>query len=160
MYPKIVSKQSITKLIISLVLLFTALPSYADEGPTYVDRKGFAIKGYDTVAYFTENKAIKGDKKFKHQWNEATWLFASAENLSTFKANPEKYAPQYGGYCAYAIANDSYAGIDPKVFTIRNDKLYLNYNNRVLKRWSKKPKKFISQADKFWPELLKAQKDN
>lgn len=152
-------KKTVFQSLLAVLLLFTAtLPAFADEGPTYVDRKGYAIRGYDTVAYFTDNKAIKGDKQFQYEWNQGIWLFANQQNLERFKADPERFAPQYGGYCAYAVANNSYASVDPKFFAIKNDKLYLNYNQRVQKRWNKKTKQFISQADKYWPQLLEEQK--
>ena len=146
------------KSIISLLLLFVvSLSVHAAKGPTYVDRKGVAIRGYDTVAYFTEKQPVKGSKEFQYEWNGGLWQFSSAEHLEMFKQSPEKYAPQYGGYCAYAVANRSYARIDPNVFTILNNKLYLNYNDRVKKRWTKKRSKFIVQADEFWPQLLAEQ---
>ncbi|MGH1543338.1 MAG: YHS domain-containing (seleno)protein [Arenicella sp.] len=141
-------------------LLLMSFSVFADEGPTYVGKNGFAIKGYDTVAYFTESKPVVGKEEFKTQWNHATWLFSSQENLDLFTANPEKYAPQYGGYCAFAAAKDSFAKIEPDQFTILNDKLYLNYNARINKKWTKNRDKFIISADKNWPGLLEEALDN
>jgi len=147
--------KSITSAALLLCVSFSA---FAGKGPTYVDRKGIAIGGYDPVAYFREDRAVRGDEQFQYEWNEGLWRFSSLENLVIFKQSPEKYAPQYGGYCAYAVANNSYARIDPTVFTVLDDKLYLNYNARVQKRWNKKQSKFIDQADQYWPELLEKQK--
>jgi len=113
-----------------------------------------AIKGYDTVAYFTENRPVKGKSEFSTEYNEATWLFSSQENLDLFKEAPEKYAPQYGGYCAYAVSQGSTASIRPELFTIHNGKLYLNYNESINNKWSQNKDNFISDADKNWPELL------
>lgn len=113
-----------------------------------------AIKGYDTVAYFTEKKPVKGSKKFQHTWQEATWHFSGEEHLALFKNNPEKYAPQYGGYCAYAVAQGDLAGIDPSQFTVMNKKLYLNYNRDIQQKWLKKPVAYINQADQNWPKVL------
>jgi len=113
-----------------------------------------AIRGYDTVAYFTENAPVKGKKTHNMEWQGATWRFSSGENLALFKADPEKYAPQYGGYCAYAVANDSLASIEPEQFTILNGKLYLNYNADVQQQWLEKRDAYIELADKKWPNIL------
>lgn len=113
-----------------------------------------AIKGYDTVAYFTENRAVEGHDAFQTDYNGAVWLFSSAENLALFEQDPEKYAPQYGGYCAYAVANNSTASIQPELFTVHNGKLYLNYNQSVNKKWTADKESFIAAADRNWPALL------
>jgi len=113
-----------------------------------------AIKGYDTVAYFTENKAVKGSDKFTTKYNGATWLFSSQENLELFVASPKKYAPQYGGYCAYAVSQNGTASIKPELFTIHDGKLYLNYNKSINDKWNANREQFIKDADKNWPELL------
>lgn len=123
--------------------------------PTYT---GFfsdeAIKGYDTVAYFTENKPVKGKEEFSTKYNEATWLFSSQENLDLFLTNPEKYAPQYGGYCAYAVSQNTTASIKPELFTIQDGKLYLNYNESINDKWRANKLEFIELADQNWPKLL------
>lgn len=131
-------------------------PAYAgnNKGPTYTDKKGRAIKGFDTVAYFTENKAVKGKTDFQYQWNHGIWFFSSQENLELFKASPEKYAPQYGGYCAYAVAIDRLVAIDPTQFTILDGKLYLNYSPRIQRRWEKNRDSYLSDSEKSWPTLL------
>jgi YHS domain-containing protein len=113
-----------------------------------------AIKGYDTVAYFTENKPVEGKSEFSTEYNEATWLFSSQANLDLFLGNPDKYAPQYGGYCAYAVSQGSTASIKPELFTIHNGKLYLNYNESVNEKWTKNKETFIVDADKNWPDLV------
>ena len=113
-----------------------------------------AIKGYDTVAYFTEGKAVKGNKAHSTKYKGATWLFSSEENLNLFVATPEKYAPQYGGYCAYAVSQNTTASIQPKQFTIHEGKLYLNYNQKFNEIWLKDKENFIAAADKNWPSLL------
>src|SRR5271165_7034115 len=84
-----------------------------------------AIRGYDPVAYFKENKAVKGDKKFSFSWNAADWYFSNQKNLELFKTDPEMYAPQYGGYCAYGLADGHKAPTDPQAWTITDGKLYL-----------------------------------
>lgn len=118
------------------------------------------IDGYDPVAYFTERKPVKGLKGFEYQWMEATWRFASKENLELFKEDPEKYAPQYGGYCAYAVSQGYTAKVDPEAWDIVDGKLYLNYSKSVQKKWRKKRDEYIILADKNWPELrAKEQKE-
>jgi len=147
--------------LITLTLAFTFVQNvFANEGPTYTDKKGIAIKGYDTVAYFTENMPVKGLKEFSHEWNHGVWLFSNNTNLELFKANPEKYAPQYGGYCAFGVAKDSFAKVDPTQFTVLNNKLYLNYNSRIQKKWTKKRDQFIQLGDQNWPSLLVEAKEN
>ncbi len=112
--------------------------------------KGNAIKGYDPVAFFTESKAVKGSKVYAYKWKEATWLFSTKDNLNAFKENPEKYAPQYGGYCAYGTAENHKAPTETDTWTITNDKLYFNYNADVKKEWTKQQDALIKKADKNW----------
>lgn len=114
-----------------------------------------AIKGYDPVAYFTQSKAVKGQEQFTYNWKGADWHFSSQENLDQFKAAPEKFEPQYGGYCAYAMSNGEAVAIDPDQFTILEGKLYLNYSSRIQKRWNKDRENYIELADKNWPDVLK-----
>jgi YHS domain-containing protein len=114
-----------------------------------------AIKGYDAVAYHTQKKAVKGSSKFVHEWNGAKWQFASEEHLKLFQAAPERYAPQYGGYCAYAVGNNYTAGIDPEAYTLVGDKLYLNYSLDIQKEWEAKRDGYITSGDQNWPGLLK-----
>lgn len=114
-----------------------------------------AVSGYDTVAYFTQNKPVKGSDEFTTEYMGATWKFSSKENLELFKANPTKYAPQYGGYCAYAVANETTASGDPKSWDIVDGKLYLNYSKSVQELWQDDKANYIDQANKNWPEVLK-----
>ena len=121
--------------------------------PEYnTDQKDVAIKGYDTVAYFTEGNAVKGDKQFAHIWEDATWQFASASNRDLFTANPERYAPQYGGYCALGLAAGEYADIDPGSWTIVEGKLYLNKSKEFREVWRKAPAAYKTTADYNWKE--------
>jgi len=114
-----------------------------------------AIKGYDTVAYFTQGKAVKGHKDISYEYLGATWWFSSEEHRQLFINSPEKYAPQYGGYCAYAVSRNTTASVKPKVFNVSDGKLYLNYNAGVQKRWLKNKEERIEDANDYWPELLK-----
>lgn len=115
---------------------------------------GIAIQGYDPVAYFTANKAIKGKKEFALYHQGATYYFSSAANKDLFKANPSKYEPQYGGWCAYAMgAKGEKVNVDPETFKIMNGKLYLFYNkffNNTLKDWNKDEKNLCMKADANW----------
>ncbi|MEO1493247.1 MAG: YHS domain-containing (seleno)protein [Pseudomonadota bacterium] len=120
----------------------------------YADFEGKALKGYDTVAYHTERRAVKGSPEFAVEWKGAKWFFASAENRDLFTADPERWAPQFGGYCAWAIAKDRTAPINPEIFRIVDDKLYLNLNMKVHKEWLGKRSQFIAAANEKWPEVL------
>ncbi len=113
-----------------------------------------AIRGYDTVAYFTQDSAVEGKDEFATEYMGATWLFASQEHLDLFLASPEKYAPQYGGYCAYAVSQNTTASIKPELFTIVDGKLYLNYNESINDKWRANKANFIVDADKNWPGLV------
>lgn len=113
-----------------------------------------AINGYDSVAYFTQNAPVKGLDAHTYDYKGAKWKFSNAANLELFKANPEKYSPQYGGYCAYAVAKDSLAKVDPNQFTILDGKLYLNYDASIQKEWLKDRANFINKADAKFQALI------
>lgn len=113
-----------------------------------------AIKGYDTVAYFTEEKAVEGNKKYQYEWKGAKWLFSSQKNLDLFTASPAKYAPQYGGWCAYAVSQNTTASIEPDQFTIVDGKLYLNYDRKINKKWLGNKEQYIVDADNYWPKIV------
>lgn len=115
---------------------------------------GVAIDGTDPVAYFTEGKPVEGSSEFTHEWNDATWRFASAENRDKFAADPAAFAPQYGGFCAWAVAQGQTASTDPNSWKIVDGKLYLNYNQSVQERWEADVPGFIEQADANWPAIV------
>ena len=116
-------------------------------------KDGAAISGYDTVSYFTEGKAVKGNKNFSLEHNGATWQFSSEENLKLFKMNPGKYLPEYGGYCAYGLGDGGYlAPVDPTAFKILDNRLFLNYSHSINKKWLKKTDFYIERGDKAWKE--------
>jgi len=144
---------SLIGVIIALNLIvisstFAAKPVYSGG------RERAAIRGYDPVAYFTESKPVKGSSEFLYKHNGAKWLFSSQENLEAFKTNPDKYTPQYGGYCAYAVSRGATASIKPEFFTIHDDKLYLNYSKSVYNKWMKDKNEYIKEANQEWPKLL------
>ena len=114
-------------------------------------KNGVAIEGTDPVAYFREAKFVRGNSQFKHEWNGAIWHFSSSQNRDLFVANPEKYAPQYGGYCAYAVSQGYVAPVDPAAWTIVDGKLYLNFSLEVRDLWAKDIPGNIAKADKNWP---------
>jgi YHS domain-containing protein len=119
--------------------------------------KGVAIKGYDTVAYFEKGNPVKGSEEFQFNWNDATWYFSSSANRDLFAKNPEKYVPQFGGYCAYAASRNYIYEADPMVWKIVDGKLYLNYNKEAQQEWEKDIPGNIEKGDKNWPGLLKGE---
>lgn len=128
-----------------------ATSAMADE--TIFQEDGVAIRGYDTVAYFTQDKAVKGTNEFTAEYEDAVWHFANTENRDMFVKNPEKYAPQYDGYCAFGAAQGYVVEVDPTQWTVMNGKLYLNYSHKVQQRWSEEPDYFIREANAKWPEI-------
>jgi YHS domain-containing protein len=145
-------------LSIVVCTLFT-LPAFAlDDAVNTGIFNDTAINGYDTVAYFTENKPVEGNKKFQFLWRDASWRFASQKNLDLFKQNPEMYAAQYGGYCAWAMAGGKTAGIDPNAWHVDDGKLYLSYNKNVQKDWFTTMEADIVSANKNYPEITDVSK--
>jgi len=113
-----------------------------------------AVKGYDCVSYFEKGKAEKGTKEFSHKHRGAVWRFSTPKHLETFKENPKKYAPQYGGYCAWAVSQGSTANINPKAWKLVDGKLYLNYSNSIQAKWEEDIPGNIAKADRIWPTLI------
>ena len=144
--------------LISMPLTATEAPKnfspMDDPAPVSSALAGVAIDGYDPVAYFDQDKAVKGNAAHTCEYNNVTWRFSSAENRDRFLKNPEKFSPQYGGYCAYSIANDKLIVSDPKAFVIRDEKLYLYTNEKLGKRDVKKSNisffKAKSKRDNNW----------
>jgi YHS domain-containing protein len=114
---------------------------------------GVAIQGIDPVAYFEQGAPIVGNPDYAYEWQDVTWWFASAEHRDQFANAPEQYAPQYGGYCAWAVSQGYLAPIDPNAWRIVEGKLYLNYNTAVQARWERDIPGHIAQADQNWPQL-------
>jgi YHS domain-containing protein len=142
------------KLMVLIAAVFFAQAALAEKPAVFADREG-AIRGYDPVAYFDKKGPVKGSKQFSHQWNGATWHFTSAENRDKFAAAPEKYAPQYGGYCAYGVAQGYAPEIDPAAWSVVDGKLFLNLSLGVRERWNKDIPGYIKKADANWPAVLK-----
>lgn len=133
---------------LALTLMPTALFSQA-----VFTEDGVAIRGHDPVAYFTEGRPVPGSAEFAAEWNNATWHFASAANRATFLADPEAYAPQFGGFCSWAVAEGYTASIDPEAWRIVDGRLYLNYSRRIQRRWERDIPGNISRAEANWPGL-------
>lgn len=143
-------------MLLALGLLFQASvsPAFAKD-PIYTGTfSSLAVSGYDPVAYFTQGKPVEGNGDHEYEWNGATWRFSSAENLGSFKAEPESYAPQYGGYCAWAVSQGYTAPSDPQAWRVVDGKLYLNYSEDVQKKWVRDIPGFIAKADTNWPKVL------
>ncbi len=119
------------------------------------DMNGVAIKGYDPVAYFTDGKAEMGKSNYSYKWNDAEWHFANADHLKMFKENPDKYAPQYGGFCAYGVAHDACGTTDPTAWKIVDGKLYLTTNKEIEMKWEKDIMGNIKKGDENWMMLNK-----
>ncbi|MEM9494578.1 MAG: YHS domain-containing (seleno)protein [Pseudomonadota bacterium] len=123
--------------------------------PVYTGRfSNVAVDGYDVVSYFSEGEPVKGDAEFETTYNGAEWRFTSAANRDAFIADPESYAPQYGGYCAWAVSQGYTAKGSPQHWRVVDDKLYLNYNAKVQRDWLADIPGFIALADANWPSVL------
>lgn len=131
-------------------MTFAALTASAQQSEIFA-LDGKAIRGYDVVAFFKEAKPVAGTDSLTYRYKGSDWLFASRDNLEAFKANPEKYEPQYGGYCAYGTSQGHKAPTETDTWTIVDDKLYFNYNMKVKNNWSKKREELIEKADMQWP---------
>jgi hypothetical protein len=141
--------------LLLLVVGQISLPVSAKDSAIYTSLfSKTAVSGYDAVAYFTEGKPVRGDSEITTNYQGAEWRFSSAANRDKFIAEPQKYAPQYGGYCAWAVSQGNTASADPLRWTIVKDKLYLNYDLDVQKKWEVNIPDFIQKADKNWPKVL------
>ncbi len=141
--------------VVGLLVLVLALAAHAGE---YFERDGAAIGGYDPVAYFTDRKPAKGSPEFQSTYKGSTFYFISATNRDAFVADPAKFAPQYGGFCAYGMAKGYKAAIEPAAFTVVGDKLYLNYSRAVRAIWALDIHSYVKKADHNWPTVMNTTK--
>ena len=143
------------KVMVLLLLLwgFPALPQ-ATKTLLNLDKNGVAIQGYDPVAFFTQNKTVKGDAKFQSSYKGATYYFASAEDKAVFAAAPAKYEPQFGGFCAYGVANGKTVPIKVETFQVVNGRLLLQYDLDVCDKFNKDQSGNLAKADQNWPGLV------
>jgi YHS domain-containing protein len=139
-------------IITSVIVLAVCFPVAAQQSPVFI-HSGKAIRGYDPVSYFIDGKPLPGKEELTYKWNNADWYFSDQQHLDSFKVNPEKYIPQYGGYCAYGMYEGHKAPTDPNAWTIVNGKLYFNYNLKVRELWKDKREEKIEAADKNWPAV-------
>lgn len=142
---------SLRSLLLLALFLVHPHPARADS-ETYATADG-AIRGYDVVAYHTLGRPQRGDPSITHEWNGATWRFASVANRDAFAADPERYAPRFGGYCAYGTAQGYKVSTDPAAFAIVDGALYLNYDTRVQKAWDADRPGYIAAARANWRTL-------
>ena len=148
--------------LVALGTAAVALPAFSAQPPyntllrdTPAQGRGdVAIRGYDTVAYFTQAKAVPGNNAFVTEWMGAKWKFTSQQHLDLFKASPAQYAPQYGGYCAYGVSQGYLVKVDPEAWSVIDGKLYLNYDAKVQATWKKDAARYIKLADGKFPALL------
>ena len=129
--------------------------AFAATPPVYAN-DGIAVDGSDVVAYFTQRAPVAGNPEITFDYMGATWQFSSTENRDLFAADPSSYAPQYGGYCAYAVSHGTTASTVPEAWSIVDDKLYLNFSRRIKRRWNRDPETYIAAADANWPAVLSA----
>ena len=144
-------------LVVAAAIFFSvAAPTFAEtKSEIYKNWRGVAIKGYDPVAFHREGRPAKGSSEYELKWKDAKWRFASAENRDLFKADPDQYAPRYGGYCAWAVSEGYTAGVDPQnAWTIVDGRLYLNYNAEIKQKWEKDIPGHIKKANANWPAVL------
>jgi len=134
-------------------LLVRGQPAHATQ-PDVFTRDGLAANGHDPVAYFTEGKPVEGRGEHALVWKGVEWRFSSGANRSAFEADPEAYAPQYGGYCAYAVSKGYTASTDPRAWHIHEGRLYLNYNRAVRTLWARDIPGHVQSADANWPTVL------
>lgn len=141
-----------TVILFAVIFLAATAGARAQESEIFI-ADGAAIRGYDPVAFFTDRKPVKGSPEISASFNGALWYFSSAANRDSFLLHPGQYYPQYGGYCAYGMAEGHKAPTQPETWTIVDQKLYFNYNQNVKKLWFARQKEFIFQADENWPRL-------
>ena len=143
------------KLILALIVAGLALPVFAQtKSLLNLDKSGVAIQGYDPVAFFTDKKPVKGEQKFLIKHGGAVYFFASKENKELFKADPAKYTPQFGGYCAYGVSRNKLVEIDVDAFQVVDGKLLLQYSKGVRDDFNEDAKGNLAKADANWPKLI------
>lgn len=145
----LVSRLRLSILIIALLL---ARPAVAAEAQFQVS--GVALGGYDPVSYFRQQEAARGNPEYRHRYNGSTWHFSNELHRDLFAEDPRQYAPQYGGFCAYAITQGQLVPVDPYAWTIHEGKLYLNYSTRVRAAWRANLDRYLEAAAENW-EILK-----
>ena len=149
-----VTRRQLLALALTTPAIAAIAPRAMAATPEVYAEGGIAVDGSDVVAYFEENGPVAGDSAFAHDYMGATWHFVSAANRDTFAADPAAYAPQYGGYCAYAVSQGYTASTVPDAWSIVDGKLYLNFSTGVRRRWARDIAGHIAAADANWPSVL------
>jgi YHS domain-containing protein len=152
------SSHAVTRALLGVLTAAFALSALAggpDNNMIATGPDNVAIKGYDTVAYFTEGQPVRGSSEFSHMWNDAEWHFANAANRDLFASNPEQYAPQFGGFCANGLSKGKKVVADPTAWTIVDGKLYLKFSEKARDEWRGDQEARIDRAIKNWGELQK-----
>jgi len=147
------SRRSALGLLAASPVAFSALPAISQTAPVFSENE-LALRGADPVAYFTESTHRIGSAQNAVMWNGTTWRFVSAENRDAFAAEPEAYAPQYGGYCAFAMSRGYIAPTVPEAWTIFDNRLYLNFSLSVRTQWARDIPGNIALANQYWPDIL------
>jgi YHS domain-containing protein len=144
------------KKLIVLVLFLLGIPAFPQAAKTLqnLDKNGVAIQGYDPVAFFTQNKPVKGRAEFQSSYKGATYYFASAEDKASFDAAPAKYEPQFGGYCAYGVSQGHLAPVKIEAFQIANGRLLMQYDLDIKGKFNKDQAGSLQKADQNWPGLV------
>lgn len=145
--------KTFSALITATLLALAFLPVNADEQVFTGEEGNVAVEGYDVVAYFTQGEPMQGSPEHSMQWRGAEWRFASADHLARFRENPERFAPAYGGYCAYGAAQGKALASSPHFWKIEDGRLYLNLNEKVHGLWNEDREGHIQTADAHWPDL-------
>ena len=146
------------RILISVAILAIATTAaLAEKNLINVDKQRLALQGYDPVGFFTEKRPVKGDPKFQSTYKGGQYYFASAENKAAFDANPAKYEPQFGGFCAYGVSKGYTVPIKIEAFQIVNDRLLMQYDFGAQKSFNKDPQANLRKADENWPKLVEKQ---
>jgi YHS domain-containing protein len=146
------------KRFLVLLMLLTAAPVFGQtKSLVNVDKNGIALQGYDPVAFFTDGRPVKGNPEFESKYSGARYFFASAANKATFDANPAKYEPQFGGFCAYGVAHGKKVPVEIEAFQIVDGRLLMQYDLGIKKEFNKDPQGNLQKADKNWPGIVENQ---
>jgi hypothetical protein len=148
------SKKAIDRIVKSFLFVLLLLTGFGERAMGNLLDSDIAIKGYDTVAYFKTGKALKGNESFTFKWHDMTWYFLTEGNRDLFATSPEKYAPQYDGYCAWAMTEARKTQVDPEVWEIVNGKLYLQCSKAAYEKWSRDIPGNIKKADMNWLKFI------
>lgn len=146
-------KKFIIIILIAMGLCALSNPALSAGNETNSEAGKVAIKGYDTVAYFTEGHAVKGNSQYVYTWNDASWFFSTPEHREQFSKNPDRYAPQFGGYCANGLSQGVTVAADPEEWTIVDGKLYLKYNREARDKWRQDQTGMITKAEAQWAKI-------